>query len=177
MPPCYRRSHPRTYAHAIMKNTTVITTNITSAIRLLLKIGSCVITSQAQCQLLHSKTLAFQNKLMDGRLQLARTKHRTVASCRTSPTQVPVSPPKKNLQHVRRPAKNARGQYQLAGCFSRVRDEAVDAGTCCAPIGLLYGSRKDRVEISSCVGIPTLALAKSLHRVTCDTQKTQRTLQ
>jgi hypothetical protein len=141
MPPCYRRSHSRTYAHAIMKNTTVITTNITSAIRLLLKIDSGVmITSQAQCQLLHSKTLAFQNKLMDGRLQLARTKHRTVASCRTPPTQVPVSPHQENLQHIHRPAKNARGQYQLAGSFSRVRDEAVDAGTCCAPMGLLYGS-------------------------------------
>src|SRR4030095_8273295 len=33
-PPLYSRSHPRTYAHAIMKKITVITTNITSAIRL-----------------------------------------------------------------------------------------------------------------------------------------------
>jgi hypothetical protein len=118
MPPCYRRSHPRTYAHAIMKKTTVITTNITSAIRLLLKIDSCVMsTSQARCQLLHSKTLAFQNKLMDSRLQLARTKHRTVASCRTSPTQVPVSPPKKNLQHVRRPAKKCARPIPISRLF------------------------------------------------------------
>jgi hypothetical protein len=39
------------------------------------------------------------------------------------------------------------------------------------------GHESNRVEISSCVGIPTLALGKSLHRVTRDTQKTQRTLQ
>jgi hypothetical protein len=115
-PPGYRRSHPWTYAHAIMKKTTVITTNITSAIRLLLKTDSCAkIASQAQCQPFDCEIISFQRNTTAW--LVAGCKNHASNRCklqgRDSPKySLPV--PRKNSQGIRLSSKCAQPISRLS---------------------------------------------------------------
>ena len=119
--PSYRRSQPRTYRHAIIKKTTVITINIKSAIRLLLKTDSYAkIASQAQCQPFDCEILSFKGMQPLGWLQVARTKHRTVASCKDAIHLSTRSPYQEKTPKASVYLLNLRMQHSISMALGRV---------------------------------------------------------